>query len=45
MIACVTGPADVKKQVIENGWYLAHVCDDLFELEVPPGFVAKTYRA
>ena len=34
---------DLQKQIIENGWYLAHIGDDLFEMETPEGFVAKTY--
>ena len=45
MIACVSGTADLKKQIIESGWYLAHIGDDLFEMETPEGFVAKTYAA
>jgi hypothetical protein len=45
MIACVSGTADLKQQVIENGWYLAHIGEDLFELETPANFVAKTYSA
>ena len=40
MIACVSGTADLKQQVLENGWYLAHIGDDLFELETPENFVA-----
>jgi hypothetical protein len=43
MIACVSGTADLKKQVLENGWYLAHIGDDLFELETPKNFIAKSY--
>ena len=43
MVACVSGTADLKKQIIESGWYLAHIGDDLFEMETPEGFVAKTY--
>lgn len=43
MIACVSGTADLKQQVLENGWYLAHIGEDLFELETPEDFVAKTY--
>lgn len=45
MIACVSGSEDLKKQVIDNGWYLAHIGDDLFELETPENFVARTYAA
>ena len=45
MIACVSGTADLKQQVLENGWYLAHIGEDLFELETPGDFVAKTYSA
>lgn len=45
MIVCVSASADLKKQVLENGWYLAHIGDDLFELETPENFVARTYSA
>ena len=45
MIACVSGTADLKQQVTENGWYLAHIGEDLFELETPENFVARTYSA
>ena len=45
MIACVSGTADLTQQVLENGWYLAHIGEDLFELETPANFVAKTYSA
>jgi hypothetical protein len=45
MIACVSGSTDLKKEVLENGWYLAHIGEDLFELETPENFVAKTYSA
>jgi hypothetical protein len=43
MIACVSGAEDLKQQVLENGWYLAHIGDNLFELETPQNFVAKSY--
>jgi hypothetical protein len=45
MIVCVSGTADLKRQIIEHGWYLAHIGDDLFEMETPEDFVAKTYAA
>ena len=45
MIACVSGTADLTQQVLENGWYLAHIGEDLFELETPENFVARTYSA
>lgn len=45
MIACVSASADLKKQVLENGWHLAHIGDDLFELETPESFVPRTYSA
>jgi hypothetical protein len=45
MVACVSASADLKKQVLENGWYLAHIGDDLFELETPENFVARSYSA
>lgn len=45
MIACVSGTADLKQQVLENGWHLAHIGEDLFELETPANFVARTYSA
>jgi hypothetical protein len=45
MIACVSGSAELKKQVLDHGWHLAHIGDDLFELETPENFVARTYAA
>ncbi len=45
MVACVSASADLKKQVLENGWHLAHIGDDLFELETPESFVARIYSA
>jgi len=45
MVACVSASADLKRRVIENGWYLAHIGDDLFELETPADFVPRLYRA
>jgi hypothetical protein len=45
MITCVSGKADLKKQVLENGWHLAHIGDELFELETPENFIAKSYSA
>jgi hypothetical protein len=43
MIAYVSGDTDLKKQVIENGWYLAHVGNEIFEMETPVGFQARGY--
>ena len=43
MIAYVSGRADFKRQIIENGWYLAHVGDEIFEMETPVGFQPKGY--
>jgi hypothetical protein len=45
MIAYIAGDADLKRQIIENGWYLAHVGDDLFEMETPAGFTPKAYTS
>ncbi len=45
MIACVSGHSDLKKQVIENGWYLARVGDEIFEMETPMGFQPRGYTA
>jgi hypothetical protein len=45
MIVCVSGTPELKRRVIENGWHLAHIGDDIFELETPPDFVPKTYSA
>jgi hypothetical protein len=45
MIVCASGSEILKREVLENGWYLAHFGDDLVELETPPGFVAKSYSA
>ena len=43
MVAYVSGHSDLKRQIIENGWYLAHVSDEIFELETPIGFAPKGY--
>ncbi len=45
MIACVSGSDELKRQVLKNGWHLAHIGEDLFELENPPDFLPKIYRA
>lgn len=45
MIAYVSGHSDLKRQIIENGWYLAHVGDELFEMETPPGFQPRGYQS
>ena len=45
MIACVSGTADLKKQVLEYGWHLAHIGDELFGLDTPENFIAKSYFA
>lgn len=44
MIACVSAPADLKKQVLKNGWYLARVGDEMFQMETPADFQPKAYR-
>jgi len=44
MIAYVSGHSDLKKQIIENGWYLARVGDEIFEMETPIGFQPKGYH-
>lgn len=45
MIACVSGTADLKRKVLENGWHLARSGDELFGLETPENFIAKSYFA
>ena len=45
MVAYVSGHAALKKQIIENGWYLAHIGDEIFEMETPEGFSAKGYAS
>ncbi len=45
MVACVSGSSDLKRQVLANGWHLAHIGDDLFELENPSDFVPRIYTA
>ena len=45
MVAYVTGHENLKKQIIENGWYLAHIGDEIFEMETPMGFEAHGYTA
>jgi len=43
MVAYVSGHSDLKRQIIENGWYLAHIGDDIFEMETPRGFEPHGY--
>ncbi|NJM38315.1 MAG: DUF3782 domain-containing protein [Akkermansiaceae bacterium] len=45
VVACVSGSQELKKEIMKNGWYLAHIGDDLFELETPKTFKAKDYKA
>ena len=45
MIAYVTGHSSLKKQIIDNGWYLAHIGDEIFEMETPVGFQPKGYTS
>ena len=45
MVAYVTGHENLKKQIIENGWYLAHIGDEIFEMETPMGFEAHGYTS
>ncbi len=45
LLVCISGSMELKRDVLENGWHLAHLSDDLFELETPGDFVAKTYSA
>jgi hypothetical protein len=45
MIAYVSGHTDLKRQIIENGWYLAHVGDELFKMETPMGFQPRGYTS
>ncbi len=45
MVAYVSGSADLRKQIIGNGWYLAHIGDEIFEMETPVGFQPKGYTS
>ena len=36
-------PAGLKQQVLKRGIYLAHVSDDLFQLEIPDTFQARSF--
>ncbi len=45
MIAYVSGHSDLKRQIIENGWYLACVGDEIFEMETPIGFQPRSYTS
>ena len=45
MIAYVSGHEDLKRQIIENGWYMAHIGDEIFEMETPIGFEPHGYTA
>lgn len=43
MVVYVSGDSGLKRQIIKNGWYLAHVGEDLFEMETPAGFQPRAY--
>ena len=45
MVVYVSGHSDLKRQIIENGWYLAHVGDELFDMEPPMGFQPRGYSS
>jgi len=45
MVAYVEGSAAARQAVLAHGWHLVHVGEDLFDLQTPPGFVPKIYRA
>ena len=45
MVAYVDGNASARQAVLEQGWFLVHVGEDLFELKTPPDFIPKIYRA
>ena len=44
MIAYVSGPEAIKRRIMKNGWFLAHIGDDLFHLENPPTFNPRVYQ-
>jgi len=43
MVAYVSGHSDLKRQILKNGWYLAHIGDEIFEMETPVGFQPHGY--
>jgi hypothetical protein len=45
MVAYVSGHSDLKRQILKNGWYLAHIGDEIFEMETPVGFQPHGYKA
>lgn len=45
IVAYVSGHSSLKKQIIENGWYLAHVGEVIFEMETPVGLQPKGYES
>lgn len=45
MVAYVSGHSDLKRQILKNGWYLAHIGDEIFEMETPVGFQPHAYTS
>jgi len=45
IVAYVDAAKEVRDAVLEEGWHLIHVGEDLFEVETPPGFKPRIYRA
>ena len=43
LLAAVNFPPDVKKRALDSGLHIAILEDDLFTLQDPKGFVAKSY--
>lgn len=44
ILAFVDAPEDLQRRVLEHGIYLARIHDDLFELQVPEGFEARSFQ-
>ena len=43
ILAVVDIPDKLRHEVFDNGFYLAHIHDDQFILDTPPGFVPKSW--
>ena len=45
ILACVDAPEHLEQRVLRSGIYLAKIHDETFRLQVPDGFVPKSYQS
>ena len=44
ILACVDAPEHLERRVLQSGIYLAKIHDETFRIQVPDGFVPKSYQ-